>query len=410
MRYLPKHLLANEHGATAVYAGLVVTFLFMITVLAVDVGHLYGVRNELQNAADAGSLAGAAMLLDEDGNLMVQTAIDEATRISAANRTGSEQVAEIVVETGHWSFTNREFTANPSTTQIEWEERTFSELDLDTGFINAVRVLTSRTDTPSFFANFLGVDQVFVNSDAVAYIGFAGTLYPTELVQPIAICKESITDPSGAYTCNMGRMLNSGGNAATHNSGGWTNFSQPCDTASSSDMRDLICENGNEHQVEFGQGIGTTGGVQDSTLDDLYDCWEAATGKTVNWNLTLPVIECPANNVSNCSKLIGAVNINLIWIVHKNDPHYNDVPREMTVNGGTPWTCDNSDGFFCWKSFVDFYKLQNVTGPPVTDQDYEDMYQKKNMFFLPDCLVHEPKGKSGGENFGIFAKIPRLVE
>ena len=30
---------------------------------------------------------------------------------------------------------------------------------------------------------------------AVAYIGFAGTMAPAEVDQPIAICKEAITDP-----------------------------------------------------------------------------------------------------------------------------------------------------------------------------------------------------------------------
>ncbi len=49
-------------------------------------------------------------------------------------------------------------------------------------------------------------------------------------------------------------------------------------------------------------------------------------------------------------------------------------------------------------------------GPPESDEDYEEMYQKKNIFFLPDCTVHEPVGTTGGENFGILAEIPVLVK
>ena len=402
----------NEKGATAVFVALVLALLLMFAALAVDVNYLYGVRNELHNAADSGSLAGASVLLNSDGSLNRQAAIDEAIRMASSNKTGNQDVVEVTAQTGHWSFTNRQFTANENTTQTEWQERPFSELDLDPDFINAVRVHTARSNTPSFFARIIGVDQFFVSADAVAYIGFAGTLYPAELDQPIAICKESITDPDGDYSCNMGRMLNSGGNTATHNTGGWTNFTQPCETASASDMRALICANGNTEEVQFGQGIGSTGGVQDSTLSDFYDCWEGATGKTTSWNLTLPVIECPQNNIENCARLVGAVNVNVVWIVHKNDPLYKDVPWEMSAPGFELWTCDSSvtGGLECWKSFVDYFNIANVDGPPLTDEDYEEMYQKKNIFFLPDCTVHEPTGGSGGENFGVLARIPKLVE
>ena len=31
------------------------------------------------------------------------------------------------------------------------------------------------------------------------------------------------------------------------------------------------------------------------------------------------------------------------------------------------------------------------------------------MYYLPDCTPHEPTGTTGGENFGILAKIPVLV-
>lgn len=409
-------LFKNETGATAVYIAIVLAVLLMFTALAIDVNYLYGVRNELHNAADAGSLAGALELFHEDdGTLTRQAAIDEATRIASANETGNQPVAEMTVETGHWSFTNRQFTANPATSQTEWQERPFSELDMDLDFINAVRVQTDRSDTPSFFAKILGIDRFFVSADAVAYIGFAGTLFPGELDQPIAICKESITDPDDSYSCNMGRMLNSGGNTATHNTGGWTNFTQPCDTASASDMRDLVCADGNTEEVQFGQGIGSTGGVQDSTLSDFYDCWIEKTGgiypPIINWELTLPVVECPGNNVSNCAELVGAVTVNVVWMIEQNDPLYKDVPREMTVNEGETWTCDAAtDGFTCWKSFIDYYNLANVDGPPLTDEDYEEMYQNKNIFFLPDCAPHAPTGGIGGENFGILARIPKLVE
>ncbi len=409
----------NENGATAVYAAVVLAMLLMFAALSIDVNYLYGVRNELHNAADAGSLAGASTLFKSDGTLNRQGAIDEATRIASSNKTGSQDVVEITAQTGHWSFASKTFTANENTTQTNWQERSFGELDLDTDFINAVRVYTARSDTPSFFAKILGFDQFFVSTDAVAYIGFAGTLYPAELDQPIAICEDSILDPeTKQYNCNMGRMLNSGGNPATSMTAMWTNFTQdPCSTANNSDMADLTddCDATNPNTVTFGEGMGTQNGVQDNILGNVTDCWEAyadsdGDGKPDRfWPLMLPVIRCGIDNT--CSPLVGAVEVNVVWIQYKNDPwtQMNEVPTVME-----DWSCTTTDTLAarqeCWKDFVDHFNLQNANGDPLTDEEYEEMYQKKNIFFLPSCEDHKPTGGTGGANYGVLARIPVLVE
>jgi hypothetical protein len=36
-------------------------------------------------------------------------------------------------------------------------------------------------------------------------------------------------------------------------------------------------------------------------------------------------------------------------------------------------------------------------------------YQKKSIYFVPDCHHQTPRGRTGGENFGILAKIPVLA-
>jgi hypothetical protein len=56
-----------------------------------------------------------------------------------------------------------------------------------------------------------------------------------------------------------------------------------------------------------------------------------------------------------------------------------------------------------WESFVDHYDLKNVDGSQAP-------YEKKSIYFLPDCTPHELTGVSGGYNFGILAKIPVLVK
>jgi Flp pilus assembly protein TadG len=412
----PVQELFNQKGAVLVLVAVLLIVFVGMAAMALDVGHLYLVRNELQNAADSGALAGARELY-LDSNASTVNAGANQIAFDTAILNNSEKVAVEVndpltnsgdVQRGHWSFATRTFTPNSSTDAYNLTGKTEAELDADTNFVNAVQVSARRENAPaaSFFARIFGYDDFALSARAVAYRGFAGNLNPNDVEQPIAICKESIDDGAGGYACNQGRMLNSGGNANTANTGGWTNFSQPCQTADANEMQDLVCGAGNPDTLQLGQGIGATGGVQDSVLAKFYDCWEAASNKNTFWNLTLPVVECPGNNVGNCAKLVGAVNLNIVWMVHKNDPHYNDVPTTME-----DWNCtEGSEGFDCWKEFVDHFDLQQVTGPPRSDADYEEMYQKKNIFFLPACEALRPTGVTGGSNFGVLAQIPVLVD
>jgi Flp pilus assembly protein TadG len=59
--------LNNQQGVSAVIIAICLFMLVGFVALAIDVGHLYVARNELQNAADAGALAGARHLYLEDG-------------------------------------------------------------------------------------------------------------------------------------------------------------------------------------------------------------------------------------------------------------------------------------------------------------------------------------------------------
>jgi hypothetical protein len=250
-------------------------------------------------------------------------------------------------------------------------------------------------------------------------------------------------------------MINSGSNTATSNTGGWTNFTQPCETANPPSLRPLICGDGNPGGVTFGQGMGSTGGQVQDSFTDMLDCWRKFPGLDTNgdkipdkaWEMTLPVVDCPGNNVSNCAVLKGAVTLRLLWIQNQQD--YQEAPRKMEdwpssadlqelVSDLAPYFVgtDSGDVFPAseypagtkvgavfdigdkpkekadsgrvrWASFVKKFNLRNV-GPAAT-APYASFAQK-SIYFLPDCTPHEPAGNSQGENFGILAKIPVLVD
>jgi Flp pilus assembly protein TadG len=299
--------LRDQKGATIVVVALVLVVLIGFAALAVDLAYLYVVRGELQNAADSGALAGAQVLyataplgvqVNPDAN---QTALD----LVSANYSEQSTVSVKSIERGHWSFATRTFTPNNSLLAVSLWNVTSAQLDANPDFINAVRVITTRkivagTTMPEapFFARIFGISGPAVEAVAVAYIGFAGTLEPWAVDAPIAICQQSIYEEGQGYTCNTGKMINSGGNLGTSNTAAWTNFEQPCQgAASASQVKNLIgtgpvCGGGgNPSTIALGVPMSSVGGQQTGpSLFTLRDCWNNITNRQKIWPLTLPVM------------------------------------------------------------------------------------------------------------------------
>ena len=406
----------NERGVSAILVTILIIVILGFVALALDTSHLVVARNELQNAADAGALAGARYLYNDEGTLVNEGANQIAYNAATANK--SEKVAVEVnwtapnsgdVLRGHWSFgygsLARGFYVSNNTSAPELWDHSTVELDEDPNFVNAVQVTTRRETTPilALFARIFNIDSFQLTADAVAWIGFAGTLEPFDVDQPIAICAESLLI-NGEYSCSIGRMINSGQNIESSETGGWTSFNQddPCSGGTNAqEVKSLVCKSGNPESIQLGGDMATNGGEIQSAFSELLDCWNEhiANDGPVPWNLTLPVVSCPGNNVGTCEIVKGAVNLNIIWITEAGeDPGYNDAPTQMG-----DWSSDNPDGQVRWNEFTQVFNLQNVDGSPAP-------YAKKSIYFLPDCTPHIPTGGSGGENFGVLAKYPKLVE
>lgn len=452
---LKEFVLNDQRGVAFTWVAVMLIVIIGMSAFAVDLANIYGVRNELHNAADAGALAGARFLYSGGGTQVNINANQNAH--AAAEDNTAQSVSGIIpvevnwasgqnigsdVERGHWSFglgdLPRGFYPSNNTLPTDLWNASTRDLDENLNFINAVKVTARRETAPvsSFFARIFGFDSFEISREAVAYIGFAGSLGPNEADQPIAICKQSLLDNNGAYTCIAGRMINSG-SGNTHNSGAWTNYSQPCETASVPTVRPLVCGSGNTGVLNLGEGMGSTGGMQNNVYEDLRDCWlnnpifdpildlDPRGYPKKPWTLKLPVIDCPGNNPGPCSTVLGAVVMEVVWIKQSGtDPHWNDVPVMMDVGGDTlPWVCTEcpndcdlvdinamteAQRIQCWQEFLTRFNLLNAVGTPAADLSASDV--QKTIFFLPDCAPHEPSGTTGGENFGVLAKIPVLVQ
>ena len=252
--------LRNERGVTLIFVALTLIVLLGIAALALDIGHLFVTKNELQNAADAGALAGARNLYLNDGTAVNPECNSIAKNTAIANMSDKAPVEVTLVlagdlvnplypndpsknftendlksdpaknnkadvQRGHWSFATRTFEPNDSLSPPELWGHTTEELDADINFINAVQVIARRESVQisSWFARIFGYEGFTQAGTAIAYIGFAGSIQPHGADQPIAICAESLII-DGKYMCSIGRMLNSGPNTETSNTGAWTKF------------------------------------------------------------------------------------------------------------------------------------------------------------------------------------------
>ncbi|MBE9580697.1 MAG: hypothetical protein IMF18_03655, partial [Proteobacteria bacterium] len=399
-KFLIQSLSRDQRGVTAIMVAICLFVLIGFGALAVDIGHLCVAHNELQNAADAGALRGARVLYDENDTAINEGANKEAH--DAAEKNMSEQNPVEVnwtggnegdAQRGHWSFATRTFTPNDSTALTDLWNVSEAELDADTDFINAVRVTARRQDMPiaSFLARIFGHESFEGNDTATAYIGFAGTLLPGEVDQPIAICQDSLENDDGEYTCNVGRRINSGTDDATNETGGWTDFNQddPClGGTDANTLKSLVCnDDGNPEIIEFGKFMATNGGNIVSVFALLVDCWADNTSKIRLWPLTLPVIDCgDQNNVGVCQELVGAVEVNVVWITKAGtDPLYKEAPRQMQgmgdildwpMGGGPCANSTTAERKACWDDFVSHFNLENADGTPAP-------YAPASIYFLP---------------------------
>src|SRR5437764_2137911 len=86
-----KRTLARRRGNIVAMTAVLMVVMIAFVALAVDVGYLYTVRDELQRSADAAAIAAAWELIDKDG----QTGTETATALSSSATAKAAQFASL---------------------------------------------------------------------------------------------------------------------------------------------------------------------------------------------------------------------------------------------------------------------------------------------------------------------------
>src|SRR5437764_6815830 len=92
-----KRTLARRRGNIVAMTAVLMIVLIAFVALAVDVGYLYTVRNELQRSADAAAIAATWELIDKDGKAGTETtdslttsARSKAVLYASLNKVGNQ--------------------------------------------------------------------------------------------------------------------------------------------------------------------------------------------------------------------------------------------------------------------------------------------------------------------------------
>lgn len=221
----------DQRGAVSIIVAIIVLFVLIgIMALAVDVGYLYATKNELQNIADAGALAGAGQLgeiykgmtaaeqdeydFENDGRPLIQAAVQGVVTGDQRNIAGGK---DIIIDNENDIFIN-----NLRDAGTQFNNNNFTLPD-------AVRVYVhSNGPVSTFFGKIFGITGWAVIADATAALTTIKDVGPGEMKLPIGLsrtwfepepnCEDTITFSPTADSC-----------------AGWHNFFDPINASAMND-------------------------------------------------------------------------------------------------------------------------------------------------------------------------------
>lgn len=200
--------LNDTHGTAAIIIALCLFVLLGVASLAIDMGQLYAVRNELQNVADAAALGGVAQLIQNQGGQAVRNstlAFQSALQVAQAQSqleglppVADEARNDLTMTFGVWDI----YAPSPQQAWTEIGPNCPSDSNA-----NALRVSIKRASgfafgpVTNFFAAALGMSQTQVSATATAFLGFTAAAGSGTVTIPLAIPQTVMaglkTEPSG---------------------------------------------------------------------------------------------------------------------------------------------------------------------------------------------------------------------
>lgn len=291
-RQIPSRLsafLVDQDGAIGIVILLLLPILFGFAGFAVDMGHSWVVKSQLKNAADAGALRGARVLVPYTGSpqtpnwALALSKAPDAVKLNFAdtlNYNEGKRLSDCEVTYGYWSF-----ATNPPSLQSAGIVPTVNDFP-------AVRVKVSKTAGKNagpvwrYLAPVLNLipgvsvePTVDVSAASVAIISFPTGMPPGGLKPMVAT-----TDIINKYWNLPGTVqfkLGEPDKKDTVNDTMWSTFK--VDDNSNAYTKELILT-GNPTDVSIGDSVWLQPGVR------AVDYGPTEMGKFINQTVVLPVV------------------------------------------------------------------------------------------------------------------------
>ena len=279
--------------------------------LAIDLGHIFLVKCELQRAADAGALSGAIGLLaippGATGPVPItpdcSRSLAVCQRIVAANTAdgGSLTLPSPDVLFGTWDMATKTFQAigcsNPN-------------------LVTAVKVITRKdrianNPVPLSFSRILGgMADKEITAEAVGLTGYVGTAPPGAGTFPLAVDVNKVPPNNTPFRIHL--------NPNPDDDGCWHSFNIP--NTNASDLRKFIDGTLATPQVSVGDQINVQNGVDDSVVQDIARQLATRTAQGQTYDVLVPII--PVGTHSTSAEVLGFATLEITEVVAQGGDNY----------------------------------------------------------------------------------------
>jgi Flp pilus assembly protein TadG len=263
-----KSLIKDNRGAVAAITIIMMVAFFALLAIVIDVGHLMLVRSQLQNAADAGALAGAETLFFNNLTNTPAWAAGQAAANSTvqSNKADTQYLLTATAQAGYWDTT---WTAATAPANLLPTGIVPGPTDAPAVKVSVEKIAGSNNGPVALtFGQIFGLATVNVGAHATALICNPGTVPPGGLF-PLAITSAILT--ANVYT-NFGPGNKFSLFSSYHTSSGlvdqagqWTSFG--ADDNNVPTIRNLMA-NGNPNPVSVGGDIWVEPGTKTTLFDD----------------------------------------------------------------------------------------------------------------------------------------------
>lgn len=284
-KFISKFLRETE-GTVAVTTAICLIVAVGSMAVAIDLGHLYLVKTELQRAADAGAMAGARGLLAIPPGAAGPVAISQdcgralavTQRVAPANKTDGDTLTllDSDVTFGRWDSASKSFEpigcSNPK-------------------LVDAVKVVTrkdSSANSPVLF-DFAGAlpggkSSQDVTAQAVGLISYVGHAPPGAKVFPLAVDADKVPPNNTPFRIHL--------NPTPGDEGCWHAYKDS--SSGTSDTRAYIDYSLPSPELKVGDLINVKEGVADAALQEVARQYEQITRQGNTYDVLIPII--PANS------------------------------------------------------------------------------------------------------------------